>query len=163
MFFDPRVVSLIVSLDYLYRKGLYTKLCDYLTKHLEQLVGESEAHTGYALLAFYTRECTRYSLAAKYINSILGYFNNHWVTFELMQGKRNIYDVYTLHLVQWRDVLSTRISGKVVDSVLRLVEKQRGSQNVDSAHIKLMVNSLIIIGVSDEDPSKSTLDVYRAI
>jgi cullin 1 len=77
------------------------------------------------------------------------------------EGKKNVYDVYTLHLVQWRKVLFEKVSSKVMDAVLKLVEKQRNGETIEHGQIKQVVDSFVSLGLDETDPSKSTLDVYR--
>lgn len=57
---------------------------------------ESQKHADEALLAFYIKEWDRYTTAAKYINHLFRYLNRHWVKREMDEGKKNIYDVYTV-------------------------------------------------------------------
>lgn len=136
-------------------------MIDYLKKHLEGLVEESKSHADEGLLAYYIKEWDRYTVAAKYIHHLFRYLNRHWVKREIDEGKKNIYDVYTLHLVQWRQVLFAQVSGKVMDAVLKLVEKQRNGETIEQDQIRKVVNSFVSLGLDEADPSKSTLDVYR--
>jgi cullin 1 len=124
-------------------------------------VNQSKAHTDEALLAFYIKEWGRYTVAAKYIHHLFRYLNRHWVKREIDEGKKNIYDVYTLHLVQWRKELFEKVSDKVMDAVLKLVEKQRNGETIEHGQIKQVVDSFVSLGLDEADPSKSTLDVYR--
>ncbi|ROT38674.1 cullin-1 [Sodiomyces alkalinus F11] len=140
---------------------LYRKLSDYLTKHLHQVLQEARTHSNEALLAFYIKEWNRYTNAAKYIHHLFRYLNRHWVKREMDEGKRNIYDVYTLHLVQWREELFKNISDKVMDAVLMLVEKQRNGETIDHSQIKQVVESYVSLGLDESDPTRSTLDIYR--
>lgn len=140
---------------------LYKKLTEYLTAHLEKLVVDSRAHTDEALLSFYIREWQRYTVAAKYIHHLFRYLNRHWVKREMDEGKKNIYDVYTLHLVRWRDVLFSKTSEKVMEAVLKLVEKQRNGETIDHSQIKQVVDSFVSLGLDEIDSTKTTLDVYR--
>ncbi|KAL7899523.1 Cullin [Trichoderma sp. SZMC 28014] len=142
-------------------EDLYNHLIQYLQKHLEALVQSSKSHTDEALLAYYIREWNRYTVAAKYIHHLFQYLNRHWVKREIDEGKKNIYDVYTLHLVQWRKVLFEQVSEKVMDAVLKLVEKQRSGETIEYGQIKQVVDSFVSLGLDEADPSKSTLDVYR--
>ncbi|KAM7190732.1 Cullin-1 [Rhypophila sp. PSN 637] len=142
-------------------EDLYTKLTLYLTQHLEQLVAESRNHTDEALLAFYIREWQRYTDAAKYIHHLFRYLNRHWVKREMDEGKKNVYDVYTLHLVRWREVLFMKVDGKVMEAVLKLVEKQRNGETIEHNQIKQVVDSFVSLGMDEGDSSKTTLDVYR--
>jgi cullin 1 len=140
---------------------LYNKLIEYLHTHLTDLVEKSKLHTDEALLAFYIKEWDRYTFAGKYIHHLFRYLNRHWVKREVDEGKKNIYDVYTLHLVQWRLVLFEQVSGKVMDAVLKLVEKQRNGETIEHRQISQVVQSFVSLGLDETDPSKSTLDVYR--
>ncbi|KAK3358620.1 Cullin [Lasiosphaeria ovina] len=142
-------------------EDLYKKLTEYLTEHLRGLVAESKAHTDEALLAFYIREWQRYTDAAKYIHHLFRYLNRHWVKREMDEGKKSIYDVYTLHLVRWRDVLFAQVSTKVMEAVLKLVEKQRNGETIEYNQIKQVVESFVSLGLDEGDSSKTTLDVYR--
>lgn len=142
-------------------EDLYKLLNEYLAQHLTGLVEESKSHTEEALLAFYIREWNRYTNAAKYIHHIFGYLNRHWVKREMDEGKKSVYDVYTLHLVKWRDVLFHQVVHKVMDSVLKLVEKHRNGETIEYNQIKLVVDSFISLGLDENDSHKPTLNVYR--
>jgi cullin 1 len=77
------------------------------------------------------------------------------------EGKKNIYDVYTLHLVQWRITLFSEVHEKVMEAVLKMVEKQRHGETIEHSQIKSIVDSFVSLGLDEADPTKSTLDVYR--
>ncbi|TAQ91054.1 hypothetical protein B7494_g581 [Chlorociboria aeruginascens] len=140
---------------------LYNNLITYLNTYLKGLVVVSKTHSDEALLSFYIREWDRYTTAAKYINHLFGYLNRHWVKREIDEGKKNVYDVYTLHLVQWRITLFTEVHDKVMDAVLKMVEKQRNGETIEHSQIKSIVDSFVSLGLDEADPTKSTLDVYR--
>lgn len=152
--FTPRTAHLL-------GEDLYKKLSEYLCEHLKALVAESKAHADEALLAFYIREWQRYTDAAKYIHHLFRYLNRHWVKREIDEGKKDVYDVYTLHLVQWRDVLFAQVSAKVMDAVLKLVEKQRNGETIEHNQIKQVVDSFVSLGLDAGDSTKTTLEVYR--
>lgn len=142
-------------------EDLYQNLITYLNGYLKSLVEISKTHADEALLSFYIREWDRYTTAAKYINHLFRYLNRHWVKREMDEGKKNIYDVYTLHLVQWRLTLFTEVHEKVMDAVLKMVEKQRHGETIEHSQIKNIVDSFVSLGLDEADPTKSTLDVYR--
>lgn len=140
---------------------IYTLLGTYLTDHLEQVYKEAEKHTDEALLAFYIREWKRYTDAAKYNNHLFKYLNRHWVKREVDEGKKNVYDIYTLHLVKWKDDFFSKVWERVMAAVLKLVEKQRNGETIDQLQVKAIVDSFVSLGLDENDPTKSTLDVYR--
>ena len=140
---------------------LYELLGHYLSEHLKGVAKKSESHSDEALLAFYIREWKRYTDAAKFNNHLFRYLNRHWVKREMDEGKKNVYDVYTLHLVKWRDDFFRVVQEKVMGSVLMLVEKQRNGETIDQMQIKAIVESFVSLGLDENDPTKSTLEVYR--
>ncbi|KAJ4294759.1 ubiquitin ligase (cullin) of SCF [Collariella sp. IMI 366227] len=157
----PTPVSANQRGAHLLGEDLYKKLIEYLSMHLKELATQSKAHTDEALLGFYIREWQRYTDAAKYIHHLFRYLNRHWVKREIDEGKKGVYDVNTLHLVQWRDVLFEQVHSKVMDAVLKLVEKQRNGETIEHSQIKQVVDSFVSLGLDDGDTYKSTLDVYR--
>ncbi|KAJ5633884.1 cullin [Penicillium herquei] len=153
------VAGLITA--HLLGEELYKLLGEYLSRHLEEVHQKSTAHTEEALLGFYIREWTRYTTAAKYINHLFSYLNRHWVKREIDEGKKNVYDVYTLHLVKWKDDFFEHVHSKVMDAVLSLIEKQRNGETIEQSQIKSIVDSFVSLGLDENDSKKSTLEVYR--
>ena len=80
---------------------------------------------------------------------------------EIDEGKKDIYDVYTLHLVEWREELFTKVHQNVMAAVLKMVEKQRSGETIEQAQVKSIVDSFVSLGLDETDSTKSTLDVYR--
>ncbi|KAL2220966.1 cullin [Thermoascus aurantiacus ATCC 26904] len=140
---------------------LYNLLGQYLSRHLEGVYQASLTHAEEALLGFYIREWTRYTTAAKYVNHLFRYLNRHWVKREIDEGKKNIYDVYTLHLVKWKEDFFKKVHEKVMEAVLNLVEKQRNGETIEQSQIKNIVDSFVSLGLDENDSTKSTLEVYR--
>ncbi|RJE23485.1 cullin 1 [Aspergillus sclerotialis] len=140
---------------------LYKLLGEYLSNHLKDVHRESEGHTEEALLSFYIREWVRYTTAAKYVNHLFRYLNRHWVKREIDEGKKNVYDVYTLHLVRWKEDFFMKVHEKIMDAVLKLVEKQRNGETIEQSQIKSIVDSFVSLGLDESDSSKSTLETYR--
>lgn len=149
------------SIAHLLGEDLYMNLKTYLSKHLAEIHEKSISHVDEALLAYYIREWDRYTTAAKYINHLFRYLNRHWVKREIDEGKKDIYDVYTLHLVQWREELFSKVNVNVMAAVLTMVEKQRNGETIEQAQIKSVVDSFVSLGLDESDSTKPTLDVYR--
>ena len=142
-------------------EDLYKNLRQYLKNHLEVLYVQSKGHVDEALLTYYIREWDRYTTAAKYVNHLFKYLNRHWVKREVDEGKKDVYDVYTLHLVSWRQVFFDKVHSSVMDAVLKMVKKQRDGETIEQSHIKSIVDSFVSLGLDETDTTKSTLDVYR--
>ncbi|KAF2204065.1 Cullin-domain-containing protein [Delitschia confertaspora ATCC 74209] len=142
-------------------EDLYQNLIGYLKKHLEGVQAQSKTHVDEALLTFYIKEWNRYTTAAQYNNHLFRYLNRHWVKREMDEGKKNIYDIYTLHLVMWKEHMFIGTQESVMHSVLKLVEKQRNGETIEQSQIKSVVDSFVSLGLDEQDITKSTLDVYK--
>ena len=142
-------------------EDLYRNLKEYLRDHLETLLKQSNDFSDEALLTFYIKEWDRYTTAAKYTNGLFRYLNRHWVKREIDEGKKDVYDVYTLHLVIWKDEFFTKTHTRVMSAVLKMIEKQRNGEIIEQSQIKSIVDSFVSLGLDDSDSTKSTLDVYR--
>lgn len=86
-----------------------------------------------------------------------------WVKREKEEGRKNVYTVYTLALVQWRDVFYSHIQKKqlATNAVLRLIERQRNGEAVDTDLIKKTIESFVALGLDDNDSNRTNLDVYK--
>ena len=142
-------------------EDLYRRLNEYLRRHLTGVHTEMVKHVDEALLTFYIKEWKRYTTAGTYNNHLFRYLNRHWVKREMDEGKKDIYDIYTLHLVRWKEDMFGSTQNAVMDAVLRLVEKQRNGETIEQSKIKSVVDSFVSLGIDDQDSTKTTLDVYR--
>lgn len=142
-------------------EDLYHRLNDYLKRHLAGVHAEMVKHSDEALLTFYIKEWKRYTQAGMYNNHLFRYLNRHWVKREMDEGKKDVFDIYTLHLVRWKEDMFGSTQNAVMDAVLRLVEKQRNGETIEQSKIKDVVQSFVSLGIDDADSTKTTLDVYR--
>ncbi|KAF2837202.1 cullin protein [Patellaria atrata CBS 101060] len=142
-------------------EDLYNHLIEYLRRHLGGVQAKSREHVDEALLTFYIKEWNRYTTAATYNNHLFQYLNRHWVKREMDEGKKNVYDIYTLHLVRWKMDMFDHTHKSVMSSVLKLVEKQRNGETIETSHIKSVVDSFVSLGLDESDSKKTTLDVYK--
>jgi cullin 1 len=114
-----------------------------------------------SLLIYYTKQWDRYTMASTLVHHIFRYLNRHWVKREIDEGRKHIYDVYTLSLVSWKTHLFMELQTKVMKGVLNLVERHRNGETIDTGLIKTVVNSFVALGLDENDSTKTTLDVYE--
>ncbi|CED85187.1 Cullins [Phaffia rhodozyma] len=143
---------------------LYKCLSKYLADHLKTLETASEPLQDLALLQYYASEWTRYTFGAKFIDRLFFYLNRHWVKRERDEGKKGVYDVYTMALVQWKNHFFQPVQSKnrkLAGALYRQVGKQRQGEEIDTSLIKKVVNSFVSLGIDLNDKNRSNLDVYR--
>ncbi|CAG8707484.1 3555_t:CDS:10, partial [Acaulospora morrowiae] len=140
---------------------LYQNLQRYLERHLHEIRENSTQYMDENLLRYYTRNWEKYTTASSYVHHVFRYLNRHWVKREIDEGRKTVYDVYTLTLVSWRDHMFMHVERNVMTAVLKLIERQRNGETVETSLVKSVVESFVALGLDDADSTKSTLDVYK--
>ncbi|KAF0477803.1 Cullin-domain-containing protein [Gigaspora margarita] len=140
---------------------LYQNLQRYLERYLHTIRENSTHHMDENLLRYYTKHWEKYTTASSYVHHVFRYLNRHWVKREIDEGRKTVYDVYTLTLVSWRDYMFMHVERHVMAAVLKLIERQRNGESVETGLVKSVVESFVALGLDDADSTKSTLDVYK--
>lgn len=64
--------------------------------NLSALPQEAEKLPDQELLKYYARQWDRYTRGALYVNKLFNYLNKHWVKREKDEGRKDVYQVYTV-------------------------------------------------------------------
>ncbi|KAI0366592.1 Cullin-domain-containing protein [Pilatotrama ljubarskyi] len=143
---------------------LYNNLIRYFVNHLKTLRTQSDSLQDEALLRYYAQEWDRYTTGANYINRLFTYLNRHWVKRERDEGRKGVYPVYTLALVQWKSNFFMHVQSKnqkLAGAILRLIERQRNGETIDQGLVKKVVDSFVSLGLDESDINKVSYEVYR--
>lgn len=116
-----------------------------------------------ALLRYYADEWTQYTQGAQFVHRLFMYLNRYWVKRQKEEGKKQIYTVYTLALVQWRDYMFKRVQREHVlsDALLKQIQLQRNGETIDTGLAKRVVDSFVSLGVDENDTTQQNVDVYK--
>ena len=148
-------------------RGLYLKMQDWLRAHLDNVLADGATLEGEDLLRFYSKQWEVYTWSSRVLNGICAYVNRHWVQRVRHDKNRtngDVYEIYQLALLQWREKLFAQIT----PSILKLIERDRNGEAVNKMLIKSVVGCCVELGIEEPDPNDSTqtkescrLAVYR--
>lgn len=142
---------------------LYNCLIGYFRTHLEQVRQGSDGLSEEPLLRYYATEWDRYTTGANFVHRLFAYLNRHWVKREKDEGRKYVYTVYILALVQWKEHMFRYVQqkGRLVHALLKQIEKQRNGEVIEASLVKKVVDSLVSLGLDETDTNRQNLDVYR--
>ncbi|CAF1397829.1 unnamed protein product, partial [Didymodactylos carnosus] len=74
------------------------------------------------------------------IGGICSYFNTHWVRQQFENGRRDIYEIKSLGLILWDNILFKPLNKRLTCICLDLIKRERNNELIDSQLIGDMQN-----------------------
>lgn len=139
---------------------LYEKLRYLIQKHCRSLSDRLDAATRPSLLASFVTEWEWFTTAAKLVNLIFHYLNQHWIPKEIERKNKDAYYIYDLSLVIWREEVFRRLKPHLVPLLLDLIEKERNGEVVNTSLVSSCVQCLVQLGI-EPDHRYGPLHVYK--
>ncbi|XP_054724401.1 cullin-1-like [Uloborus diversus] len=142
---------------------LHQKLCSFLRKYLKSVHERCADLIEEPLLMHYMQLWEDYRFSSKVLGNVCAYLNRHWVRREREKSRIDVLEVYHLSLISWKEYLLTPMKSRMSAAVLKLIERERNGETVNTRLISVALNSYIEMGINrvDPDPAQYNLYLYK--
>uniref|UniRef100_A0A7E4VKS8 Cullin domain-containing protein n=1 Tax=Panagrellus redivivus TaxID=6233 RepID=A0A7E4VKS8_PANRE len=98
---------------------LYKRLDEFMIAHVKKFRSNVTETHGMELLQKYSDIWKKFQFSANVINGIFSYLNRHWIKRELDEGKREIYEIFSLCVYRWEKELFVFVDEPLTTAMLK--------------------------------------------
>lgn len=137
-----------------------SEIYERLQKYLKEYITNFQKNQDETFLQFYVRHWKRYTIGAIFLNHTFDYMNRYWVQKERSDGKRHIFDVNTLCLMTWKEVMFDPNTETLINEVLNEINRERDGNAINRGDLTTVIKSFVALGIDPQDLKKLNLNVY---
>lgn len=135
---------------------LYEKVKDFLKQYLEN--GKKKEDESF--VQYYIRSWKRFLIGSKRLNDVMDYLNRYWVLKERSSGHRDVYDIFSLCLLSWRDYKFYPNLTILMDEIMEQIQMNRQGYSNTVTDLNTAIKSFVLLGFDANDLKKQNLSVY---
>ncbi|KAG0684252.1 hypothetical protein C6P40_005035 [Pichia californica] len=135
---------------------LYQKIKEFLKDYLLN----AKQRDNESFVQYYIRSWQRYLIGSKRLNDVMDYLNRYWVTKERSSGHRDVYDIFSLCLLSWRDYKFHPNLTTLMDEIMEQIQLNRQGVSSTIKDLDIAIKSFVLLGFDANDLKKQNLSVY---
>lgn len=93
-------------------------------------------------------------------NNLFAYLNRHWVPRAKEEDKKDVYTIYRLTLVVWRDKFFMPLRAQVFEAMMGLITRERNGEGVNTQLIRSITDCCVALGLDEEDEVCPTIFIH---
>lgn len=135
---------------------LYEKIKEFLKDYLLN----AKQRENESFVQYYIRSWQRYLIGSKRLNDVMDYLNRYWVTKERSSGHRDVYDIFSLCLLSWRDYKFHPNLTILMNEIMEQIQFNRQGVATTVKDLDIAIKSFVLLGFDANDLKKQNLSVY---
>ena len=135
---------------------LYEKIKEFLKDYLLN----AKQRDNESFVQYYIRSWQRYLIGSKRLNDVMDYLNRYWVTKERSSGHRDVYDIFSLCLLSWRDYKFHPNLSILMNEIMEQIQFNRQGVATTIKDLDIAIKSFVLLGFDANDLKKQNLSVY---
>lgn len=135
---------------------LYEKIKEFLKQYL--LTAKQKEDESF--VQYYIRSWQRYLIGSKRLNDVMDYLNRYWVAKERSSGHRDVYDIFSLCLLSWRDYKFHPNLTILMNEIMEQIQLNRQGISTNIKDLDVAIKSFVLLGFDTNDLKKQNLSVY---
>uniref|UniRef100_A0A915EMR5 Cullin family profile domain-containing protein n=1 Tax=Ditylenchus dipsaci TaxID=166011 RepID=A0A915EMR5_9BILA len=130
---------------------LYERLKQFISLFVESLLNDCKDLNGEQLLEQYTTVWKKFQFSSTVVNGIFAYLNRHWIKREIDEGKTDVYEVYNLAVVTWKEIIFEHLNNNITSAILNLIKQERNGEMITTKLVSGVVESYIELGINEAE------------
>lgn len=135
---------------------LYERIKEFLKDYLLN----AKQRDNESFVQYYIRSWQRYLIGSKRLNDVMDYLNRYWVTKERSSGHRDVYDIFSLCLLSWRDYKFHPNLSILMNEIMEQIQFNRQGVATTIKDLDIAIKSFVLLGFDANDLKKQNLSVY---
>ncbi|KNC79185.1 hypothetical protein SARC_08408 [Sphaeroforma arctica JP610] len=146
--FTARMTPTQVSGANIVGRELYQRLVDYLRAYILTIYDEIKDDMDDTLLEKFGTRWGTFQRTSKVVHGLFNYLNRYSIARDIAENRTDVYEISVMCVVQWREVIFMRLKEKLTSGLLKLIERERNGEAINTGLVTTVIDCYINLGQS---------------